>query len=133
MILEKIKTFLIQSDIFIKHSIGHFFAKIWIILNAVLIVSTIIKNSEYVSSFGLTYKRLGVYAFLILAIIGLVYTFLKIAKQKTKIPVYVEQAAELVPARAPRKFTRRLLAFGIFAVAVTLPTPALAEGLCLEE
>lgn len=58
-------------------------AKVWIILNAVLIVSTIIKNSEYVSSFGLTYKRLGVYAFLILAIIGLVYTFLKITKQKT--------------------------------------------------
>jgi hypothetical protein len=58
-------------------------AKIWIFLNAVLIVSTIIKNSEYVSFYGLTYKRLGVYAFLILAIIGLIYAFLKIAKQKT--------------------------------------------------
>lgn len=58
-------------------------AKIWIFLNGVLIVSTIIKNSEYVSFYGLTYKRLGVYAFLVLAIIGLVYAFLKIAKQKT--------------------------------------------------
>ncbi|MBS7255547.1 DUF4153 domain-containing protein [Flavobacterium branchiicola] len=58
-------------------------AKIWIILNCVLIVSTFIKNTEYVSAFGLTYKRLGVYAFLILSIIGLIYTFLKIAKQKT--------------------------------------------------
>ncbi|MDR7208889.1 DUF4173 domain-containing protein [Flavobacterium piscis] len=58
-------------------------AKIWIFLNGVLIVSTIIKNSEYVSFFGLTYKRLGVYAFLILAIIGLVYAFLKIVRQKT--------------------------------------------------
>ncbi|KAF2333053.1 DUF4153 domain-containing protein [Flavobacterium daemonense] len=58
-------------------------SKIWIFLNGILIISTIIKNSEYVSFFGLTYKRLGVYAFLILAIIGLVYTFLKIAKQKT--------------------------------------------------
>ncbi|MFH6944409.1 DUF4173 domain-containing protein [Flavobacterium sp. FlaQc-50] len=58
-------------------------AKLWIVLNGVLIVSTIIKNSEYVSFFGLTYKRLGVYAFLILAIIGLVYAFLKIIKQKT--------------------------------------------------
>ncbi|MCD0471155.1 DUF4173 domain-containing protein [Flavobacterium sp. JAS] len=58
-------------------------AKIWIVLNGVLIVSTIIKNSEYVSFFGLTYKRLGVFAFLILAIIGLVFTFLKIRRQKT--------------------------------------------------
>ncbi|MFH6971999.1 DUF4153 domain-containing protein [Flavobacterium petrolei] len=58
-------------------------AKIWILLNGVLILSTIIKNSEYVSFFGLTYKRLGVYAFLILSIIGLVISFVKITKQKT--------------------------------------------------
>jgi len=58
-------------------------AKIWIVLNGLLIVSTIIKNSEYISVFGLTYKRLGVYAFLILAIIGLFFVFRKITKQKT--------------------------------------------------
>jgi len=58
-------------------------SKIWIFLNGILILSTIIKNSEYVSFFGLTYKRLGVYVFLTLAIIGLVFTFLKITKQKT--------------------------------------------------
>jgi hypothetical protein len=58
-------------------------AKLWIFLNGVLIVSTFSKNSEYVSFFGLTYKRLGVFAFLILAIIGLVYAFLKIRRQKT--------------------------------------------------
>lgn len=58
-------------------------AKIWIVLNAVLVVSTIIKNSEYVLYFGLTYKRLGVYAFLILAIIGLLISYIKISRQKT--------------------------------------------------
>lgn len=58
-------------------------AKIWILLNGILILCAIIKNSEYVSFFGLTYKRLGVYAFLILAIIGLVISFIKITKQKT--------------------------------------------------
>jgi hypothetical protein len=58
-------------------------SKIWILLNGILIISTIIKNSEYVSFFGLTYKRLGVYVFLILAIIGLFFTFSKITKQKT--------------------------------------------------
>ncbi len=59
------------------------FAKIWIALNIILIISAMVKNTEYVSFFGLTYKRLGVYAFLILAIIGLVYSFLKITRQKT--------------------------------------------------
>lgn len=58
-------------------------AKIWIVLNGFLILSAIIKNSEYISVFGLTYKRLGVYAFLILSIVGLVFVFLKIKKQKT--------------------------------------------------
>jgi hypothetical protein len=58
-------------------------AKIWIVLNGLLILSAIVKNSEYILTFGLTYKRLGVYAFLTLAIIGLVYVFFKIKKQKT--------------------------------------------------
>jgi len=58
-------------------------AKIWVVFNAVLIFSAIAKNTEYVQQLGLTYKRLGVYAFLILSIIGLVITFMKIQKQKT--------------------------------------------------
>ena len=58
-------------------------AKLWIFLNVVLVVSALIKNSEYVFNLGLTYKRLGVYAFLILSIIGLILTFIKIKKQKT--------------------------------------------------
>jgi len=59
------------------------FAKIWIFLNVVLVISALIKNTEYVIGFGLTYKRLGVYAFLILSMIGLIITFTKIRKQKT--------------------------------------------------
>ncbi|GEL11673.1 hypothetical protein FGL01_24120 [Flavobacterium glycines] len=58
-------------------------AKVWIVLNGVLIVSALIKNSEYVSYYGLTYKRLGVYTFLILALIGLIFSFIKIVRQKT--------------------------------------------------
>lgn len=67
-------------------------AKIWIVLNAVLIISTIIKNSEYVAYFGLTYKRLGVYAFLILAFVGLGYTFIKIIRQKTNAYLFNQMA-----------------------------------------
>lgn len=58
-------------------------AQIWVFLNAVLVISAMLKNSEYVYYLGLTYKRLGVYAFLSLAIIGLIFTFIKVNKQKT--------------------------------------------------
>lgn len=58
-------------------------AKIWIVLNAILVISAVAKNAEYILNFGLTYKRLGVYAFLILALIGLILTFYKIHFRKT--------------------------------------------------
>lgn len=58
-------------------------AQIWVFLNAILVISAMLKNTEYVYYLGLTYKRLGVYAFLSLAIIGLIFTFIKIQKQKT--------------------------------------------------
>ncbi len=58
-------------------------AQIWLGLNVVLVLSAVIKNSEYVLHLGLTYKRMGVYAFLILCIIGLLLTFIKIKKRKT--------------------------------------------------
>jgi len=59
-------------------------AKIWILLNAALVFSAFIKNTEYIYETDLlTYKRLGVYAFLILSLIGLFFTFIKIQKRKT--------------------------------------------------
>ena len=64
--------------------------KTWILLNGVLIRSTIIKTSECVSFFGFTYTRLGVYAFLILAIIGLLISFVKITKQKTTAFIFYQ-------------------------------------------
>ncbi|MDC8106585.1 DUF4153 domain-containing protein [Chryseobacterium sp. PTM-20240506] len=57
-------------------------AKIWIFLNAALIISTMIKNSEYIINYGFTYKRLGVYAFLTLSLIGLTMTYIKIQYRK---------------------------------------------------
>ena len=58
-------------------------SQIWVLLNGVLVLSAFAKNTEYVVNLGLTYKRLGVYAFLLLSIIGLVFTFIKIQKKKT--------------------------------------------------
>ncbi|WP_175622534.1 DUF4153 domain-containing protein [Chryseobacterium schmidteae] len=61
------------------------FAKIWIFLNAVLVFSAMLKNTEYITSYGFTYKRLGVYAFLLLSLIGLILTFYKIQFKKKNV------------------------------------------------
>ncbi|RMZ60486.1 DUF4173 domain-containing protein [Chryseobacterium nematophagum] len=57
-------------------------AKIWIVLNAILVLSAMIKNTEYIVSYGFTYKRLGVYAFLLLSLVGLVLTYIKVHMKK---------------------------------------------------
>lgn len=57
-------------------------AKSWIVLNAVLIISAMLKNSEYIINYGFTYKRLGVYVFLVLSLLGLITAFIKIQLKK---------------------------------------------------
>ena len=59
--------------------------KIWIVLNAVLVASAMLKNIEYIINYGFTYKRLGVCAFLILSLIGLAMTFIKIQMKKKNV------------------------------------------------
>ena len=58
-------------------------SKLWLILNGFLILSAIIQNTIYIDALGLTYKRLGVYLFLILCGFGLFYSYRKIRFQKT--------------------------------------------------
>lgn len=57
-------------------------AKVWIVLNAILILSAAAKNYEYIINYAFTYKRLGVFAFLLLSLVGLGLTFIKIQRQK---------------------------------------------------
>ncbi|HTN38375.1 MAG TPA: DUF4153 domain-containing protein [Arachidicoccus sp.] len=57
----------------------------WLCLNVLLIISAVLKNAEYIAHFGLTFKRIGVYIFLILSIIGLYYTFHRIIRARTNI------------------------------------------------
>ena len=47
-----------------------------------MVIITAIKNYEYISSFGFTYKRIGVLIYLFLTFIGLVTTFIKVNKIK---------------------------------------------------
>jgi len=55
---------------------------IWIILNSILVIVTVFKNYQYVYTFGLTYKRIGVFIYLFLSFLGLVYTFIKVKNIK---------------------------------------------------
>ena len=52
----------------------------WIALNITLVLLISVKNYGYVTSFGLTYKRIGVFVYLLLTLGGLITTFLKVFK-----------------------------------------------------
>jgi hypothetical protein len=54
----------------------------WLAQNLILVIITLTKNSLYVIEFGLTYKRIGVYTYLTLTIIGLITSFIKVAAVK---------------------------------------------------
>lgn len=56
---------------------------IWIFLNAALIVSVAVTNKEYIYYSGLTFKRVGIYIFLLLCATGLLCTFCKVKYRKT--------------------------------------------------
>jgi hypothetical protein len=60
-----------------------YLAYAWVLQNIFLVFSTAYKNGLYIHEYGLTYKRIGVYVYLLLAVIGLILTFIKIAKVKT--------------------------------------------------
>jgi len=56
---------------------------IWIFQNMFMIAVTIFRNHDYIFVFGLTYKRIGVDIYLLLALSGLALVFWKIIKQKS--------------------------------------------------
>lgn len=59
-------------------------ATLWIIQNMFMVVSTIMRNNMYVAEYGgLTYRRIGVYVYLGLSLIGLLTTWIKIWRMKS--------------------------------------------------
>lgn len=67
-----------QKNQFIKK-----LAFVWMGLNALLIVITALKTIDYITHLGLTQMRLGVLWFLLLCVLGLIFTCIKIVKVKT--------------------------------------------------
>jgi len=58
---------------------------LWIGLNVLLILTVFFRNLEYVAAYGLTFKRIGVFLFLLLSLLGLFTTWIKLKKRKTNI------------------------------------------------
>tara|TARA_R110002153_G_scaffold56240_1_gene155566 strand:- start:549 stop:1946 length:1398 start_codon:yes stop_codon:yes gene_type:complete len=56
---------------------------VWISLNIILIVFTSYKNFTYVEALGLTYKRIGVFVYLLLTLTGLITAYIKVAEIKS--------------------------------------------------
>lgn len=55
----------------------------WIFQNGLLLLGIIHKNQIYIDQFGLTYKRIGVYVYLLMTLVGLITTFWKVRELKT--------------------------------------------------
>lgn len=56
---------------------------IWLCLNVVLLAFTWYKNYQYVDAMGLTYKRIGVFVYLLLTLTGLVTALVKVMQTKS--------------------------------------------------
>lgn len=70
-------------NFFEKNKILKWMVFIWIGQNLFMIFSTAYRNHIYIAEYVLTYKRIGVYIYLILASIGLITTFIKVLKIKS--------------------------------------------------
>ncbi len=69
-------------------------AHLWLAQNAMLVLSVGLRNWQYVANFGLAYKRLGVFGFLIATLGGLWLVYLKTREQRT-ISFVLQKSAQL--------------------------------------
>ena len=70
-------------NLYSKNKYLKYAANVWIIQNTFLLLSTGLRNYYYITQCGLTYKRIGVYIFLIIVLLSLLYLFIKINHKKT--------------------------------------------------
>lgn len=63
-------------------------ACLWVAQNAFMVFSTVCRNHLYIHEYGLTYKRIGVYMYLLLTVIGLGTTLIKVLKTKNNMYLF---------------------------------------------
>jgi Leucine-rich repeat (LRR) protein len=68
-------------------------AFIWIAQNVFMIFSTAYRNGLYIDESGISYKKIGVYVYLALTLIGLTTTFIKVFRLKTNWYLFRVNAA----------------------------------------
>lgn len=78
---------------------------IWMAQNAVLVVSVAIRNYWYIHYFSLAYKRIGIFVFLLLTLVGIVTVIIKVMRKKSG------------------SYLVRVNAFALFAVLVACTVP----------
>ena len=64
----------------------------WIFQNAFMLVSTAYRNLLYIQEYSLTYKRIGVFIYLLLVLLGLFITAVKIARIKSNWYLFRQNA-----------------------------------------
>ena len=67
-------------------------AYIWILQNAFMLISTAYRNYFYIQEYSLTYKRIGVFVYLLLVLAGLLTTAIKIARVKSNWYLFRQNA-----------------------------------------
>ena len=60
-------------------------AYFWILQNIFMIFSNAYRNNMYIEDAGISYKKIGVYVYLGLTLIGLISTFIKVSKLKSNM------------------------------------------------
>ena len=61
-----------------------YLAVIWMVQNAIMVISVAVKNYHYISYHGLADKRIGEYVFLLMTLVGIVTLIIKVQKRKTE-------------------------------------------------
>lgn len=72
-----------NQNFFSKSKILKILASAWIAQNLILAISVSLRNYHYIEHYGLAYKRIGVFIFLVLVLFGLLTFFVKILKKKS--------------------------------------------------
>lgn len=68
---------------FAKQKTLKMLAYLWITQNALMLLSAAYKNNLYINEYSLTYKRIGVYVFLICTLAGLFFTAIKLINKQS--------------------------------------------------
>ncbi len=74
-----------RLNFFSKNKFLKLLAYAWIIQNMFMIFSNAYRNNMYIEEAGISYKKIGVYVYLGLTLIGLITTYIKVARLKSNM------------------------------------------------